>query len=28
VGFVYMGTIEGVLRQLPDEPIEAFVQDW
>jgi nitroreductase len=28
IGFVYMGTIDGVLRKLPDEPVEAFVKDW
>lgn len=28
IGFLYMGTIDGPLRQLPDEPIATHVQDW
>ncbi|HLT64513.1 MAG TPA: nitroreductase [Pseudohongiella sp.] len=28
IGFVYMGTVDGTLRPLVDEPVDAHVQDW
>jgi nitroreductase len=28
IGFLYMGTIDGPLRKLPDEPIDAHVRYW
>ena len=28
IGYLYMGTIDGTVRQLQEEPINMFVQDW
>jgi nitroreductase len=28
IGYLYMGTIDGPIRQLQEEPINMFVQDW
>ena len=28
IGYLYMGTIDGPVRQLQEEPINMFVQDW
>jgi nitroreductase len=28
IGYLYMGTIDGPVRQLQEESISSFVQDW
>jgi nitroreductase len=28
IGYLYMGTVDGPVRQSPDESINSFVQDW
>lgn len=28
IGFIYMGTIDGPLRELRDEPVSNYVQEW
>ncbi|MBU2098515.1 MAG: nitroreductase family protein, partial [Gammaproteobacteria bacterium] len=28
IGFIYMGTIDGPLRELREEPVDNYVQEW
>lgn len=28
IGYLYMGTVDGPVRRLPEESINSFVQDW
>lgn len=28
IGFIYMGTVDGPMRELRDEPVHQYVQEW